>query len=51
MEYIKNFGIDMNKKCGDLSTGMKTKAMLALALAHDPQILILDEPTSGLVSS
>ncbi|MFR2299821.1 MAG: ATP-binding cassette domain-containing protein [Clostridium paraputrificum] len=48
MEYIKNFGIDMNKKCGDLSTGMKTKAMLALALAHDPQILILDEPTSGL---
>ena len=27
---------------------MKTKAMLALALAHDPQILILDEPTSGL---
>ena len=48
MEYIKKFGIDMNKKCGDLSTGMKTKAMLALALAHDPQILILDEPTSGL---
>lgn len=27
---------------------MKTKAMLALALAHNPQILILDEPTAGL---
>ncbi len=30
------------------STGMKTKAMLTLALAHRPDILILDEPTAGL---
>lgn len=27
---------------------MKTRAMLALALAHNPQVLILDEPTAGL---
>ena len=27
---------------------MKTKAMLALTLAHHPELLILDEPTAGL---
>ena len=31
-----------------LSTGMKVKYMIALALSHDARLLILDEPTSGL---
>lgn len=31
-----------------LSKGMQGKVSLALAMAHDPQLLILDEPTSGL---
>ena len=47
-KYTKLWQIDTKKKCGALSTGTKTKVMLALALAHDPQLLILDEPTAGL---
>lgn len=31
-----------------LSKGMQGKVSLALAMAHDPQLLVLDEPTSGL---
>ena len=32
----------------NLSTGMKQKASLVVALAHDPDIIIFDEPTNGL---
>ena len=37
-----------NKRCGDLSTGMKQKVSIARAIVHDPPVLILDEPTTGL---
>ncbi|URN95469.1 MAG: ABC transporter ATP-binding protein [Candidatus Pristimantibacillus lignocellulolyticus] len=46
--YIKRFNLDENKKIVQLSTGMKVKYSLALALSHGAKILILDEPTSGL---
>src|SRR5690606_30821287 len=39
---------DPVKKVKELSTGMKVKFMIALALSHHAKLLILDEPTSGL---
>ncbi|WP_027086879.1 ABC transporter ATP-binding protein [Cohnella panacarvi] len=46
--YIKRFKLDENKKVAELSTGMKVKYSLALALSHGAKLLVLDEPTSGL---
>ena len=46
--YIKNFGIEKNKKIRELSRGMKIKLMFSIALSHQANLLILDEPTSGL---
>ena len=46
--YLARFGLNPDKKVDELSTGMKVKYALALALSHNAQLLILDEPTSGL---
>lgn len=46
--YLKRFKLDENKRIVELSTGMKVKYSLALALSHGAKLLILDEPTSGL---
>lgn len=46
--YLKRFKLDENKKIAELSTGMKVKYSLTLALSHGARLLILDEPTSGL---
>ncbi|MEK0314996.1 ABC transporter ATP-binding protein [Cohnella sp. 56] len=46
--YLRRFKLDENKKIVELSSGMKVKYSLALALSHGAKLLILDEPTSGL---
>ena len=46
--YLSLFALDETKKVSQLSSGMRVKYMLALALSHDARLLILDEPTSGL---
>ena len=45
---LTNFEISRTKKTRELSKGMKVRFSLALALSHDPDLLILDEPTAGL---
>ena len=40
--------LDLDKKLEQLSSGMKVKYSVAIALSHHADLLILDEPTSGL---
>ena len=47
-ELCDRFEIDQNKKFKQLSAGMKVKYSVAIAMSHNPKLLILDEPTSGL---
>lgn len=47
-DYLKRFNLPRNKTIKDLSKGMKMKLSIAVALSHNPDLLILDEPTSGL---
>ena len=45
---IGRFNVPPKNKLKALSKGMRAKVALALAMGHDPEVLILDEPTSGL---
>lgn len=46
--YMNMFELDPNKCIHQLSTGMKVKYAIALALSHHARLFIFDEPTSGL---
>jgi ABC-2 type transport system ATP-binding protein len=50
LELLDTLGLSdrRNKLAKTLSGGMKRRLNIALALVHDPEILILDEPQAGL---
>jgi len=46
--YLKTLDLPENRPFKDFSRGMKMKLSIAVALSHQPKLLILDEATSGL---
>ena len=47
-KLLTDFSISRTKKTKELSKGTKVKLSLAIALSHNPELMILDEPTAGL---
>jgi ABC-2 type transport system ATP-binding protein len=49
-DLLARLGLDgmKNNQYHELSTGQKRRLGLALAIAHNPSVVILDEPTAGL---
>ncbi|MEZ5544672.1 MAG: ABC transporter ATP-binding protein [Lysobacteraceae bacterium] len=45
---LKRFGLRTEQRVATLSHGERIKALLLLALAWRPRLLVLDEPTAGL---
>jgi ABC-2 type transport system ATP-binding protein len=45
---LKQFDLPLNRKCKQLSKGMRTKLALVLALSRGAELLIFDEPSEGL---
>ena len=45
---LMNLGAFRDKFVAELSTGSRRIVDLAMAIAHDPSVLILDEPSSGI---
>ncbi len=48
LDLAERLDLDLSRRVGMMSTGMRQKAALAAILAFDTQLLILDEPTANL---
>ena len=49
-ELIERFGLadHVDQRAQDLPLGIRQRLSLAVAIVHEPEMLILDEPTSGV---
>ena len=47
-QLLKRFGLRAGRICKGLSSGEHVRALLLLALARRPKLMVLDEPTAGL---
>src|SRR5690349_1345283 len=49
-ELVERFGLGahIDALAGDLPMGLRQRLSLAVAVLHEPELLILDEPTSGV---
>ncbi len=48
VKFLDRFSLSDKKQFKEYSRGMKMKLSIAVALSHQPRLLILDEATSGL---
>lgn len=47
-ELMSTFGIPEEKKLKEYSRGMRMKIQVAVALSHNPELVIMDEATAGM---
>ena len=49
-ELVERFGLAdyLDQRAADLPLGIRQRLSLAVAIVHEPEMLILDEPTSGV---
>jgi ABC-2 type transport system ATP-binding protein len=45
---VARLDVPLQTRISDLSRGHYVRLQIALALAHNPEVILLDEPTSGL---